>query len=83
MDTGFGDDRLPSILSAIAHDSLVDALVTGVPVSMAPVASDDDSCHLESLLDQLFPRSRSYTSVQSDSTCYSVANSPPGQALPR
>ena len=67
-DTGFGDDRLPSVLSPIAHDSSVDALVTGVPVSMAPVASEDDSCHLESLLDRSFPRSRSHTLVQSDSS---------------
>ena len=57
--------EVPSVLSPIAHDSSVDALVTGVPVSMAPVASVDDSCHLESLLDRSFPQSRSYTSVQS------------------
>ena len=80
LDTGFGDDQLPLVLSPIAHDSSVDPFVTGVAVSMTPVALDDDTCHLESLLDRLFPWSRSHTSVQSDSTFYSVADSPPGQA---
>ena len=58
MDTGLGDDRLPLVLSPIAHDSLVDAFVTGVPFSMAPVVY---LCairqHPTSILDRQLPPS--------------------------
>ena len=53
--------------------------MTGVPVSMTPVVSDNASGLLESLLNWSFPKSMSHTSVLSDGTFYSASDSPPGQ----
>ena len=53
--------------------------MTGVPVSMTPVASDDDPGLLESLLNRSFPQSMSHTTVLSDDTFYSASDSSPGQ----
>ena len=74
LDTGVVDDMLPSALSPITHDSLVEPVVAGVPFPLAPVDPDDDSLHLGFLLNQSFRRSLSPTSVQSDGTFYSATD---------
>ena len=69
-------NHLPSVILSIAHMPSGDLCVTGGPVSMTPVVSDNDSGLLESLLNLSFPEAMSHTSVQSDSIFYSAMDSP-------
>ena len=80
-DTGVVDDMLFSVFSPITHDFSVEPVVAGVPLPMAPVDPDDGSLNLGSSLNRSFSRSLSNTSVQSEGTFYSAADSPTDQAL--
>ena len=79
LDTGSGVNRLPSVISPIAHIPSGDRCETRVPVSVTPVVLDNASGLLESLLKRLFHRLLSDTSVISDGTFYSASDSPARQ----
>ena len=72
LDTGSGVNRLPTVISPMAHIPSGDRCETGVPVSVTPVVSDITSDFLDILLNQSFPRLKSDTSVISDGTWFSV-----------
>ena len=82
LRTGVENNRIPSVISPIAHVPLADSCGIPAPHSMASDNSDRDYRLLASLLNRSSFRSMSRDSVMSESTFYCATDSLAGSSVP-